>query len=439
MQQSQDTQEHQANRHRLALWRHCSLTALAVVAAVISTPGLAAAAIHLSITPQPAPRSTRTVVVDLTTLVRSADLKTSPPSSTTPASSPPAPTTITRPAPAPKPTPTVSGVTTTTVPGSTTTTNPASSCKADPASAIAALPAGGVFNGSGCYSVPNGILITRSVTIDGGTYDDPSTTAPTVGHGVQPIIRIKDTANVTVENVKLVGANVGGYHATMVGEAGIDVLSSDHVTIANVTIMNTFGDGLTLFANFPRNKKPTTNLAVSNVTVTNSGREGITVADVSGGTFTNVNVVSSNFNSWDFESDLAGVGSGNVTVNSARTITGIRLIEALHGPITFNNCQCRRHVSLLYAAAASGQPVTFNGGTILLPNSDDGTSPAGITVNGPGNLTFTGVTLGRLPSVRPGTFPAWSVTDGGHLTLLHSPAAGSRGSHDISSTVTNTS
>jgi hypothetical protein len=321
-------------------------------------------------------------------------------------------------------------------PASTSATPTAAACHGDPSAAIAALPVGGVFHGSGCYTVPDGILVTKPVTIDGGTYRDPSTTVPADGTAVQPIVRIKDTADVVLEDATLIGSNVGGYHAAMVGEAGIDILSSDHVTITGVTVENTFGDGLTVFANFPRDKDPTTNLAVDGLTVVNAGREGITVADLSHGTLTDVDVVSSDFNSWDFESDLPGVGSGYVTVNHAQTVTGIRLIEALQGPITFNDCQCQRHVSVLFDAAASGQPVTFNGGIVLLPNSDSGPNPAGITVGGPGQLTFNDVDLGQLPAARPPTGEAWAVTGGGHLTLHHSPVAVPRGYHDASSTVT---
>ena len=81
----------------------------------------------------------------------------------------------------------------------------------DPAAAIEALPVGGVFHGSGCY-ITGGIVITKPVTIDGGTYNDPVDTY--TGRGsVLPIIRVKDTSYVTIENVVLNGANtVGGFH-----------------------------------------------------------------------------------------------------------------------------------------------------------------------------------------------------------------------------------
>ena len=54
-------------------------------------------------------------------------------------------------------------------------TVPAPACAPSPQAAIADLPAGGTFVGSGCYSVPNGLHLTKPVTIDGGSYVDSST------------------------------------------------------------------------------------------------------------------------------------------------------------------------------------------------------------------------------------------------------------------------
>ena len=152
-------------------------------------------------------------------------------------------------------------------------------CKADPAAAIAALPPGGVFNGSGCY-VTDGILVTKPVTINGGTYDDP-VNENTGRSTVLPIIRVKDTSDVIIENVGLNGANLdGGFHRGLVGQAGLDILSSSHVIIANVSTNNTFGDGMTLFANFGRDSAPVTDLFVNGLTVTKAGRQGITMGYV---------------------------------------------------------------------------------------------------------------------------------------------------------------
>lgn len=285
--------------------------------------------------------------------------------------------------------------------------------------------------------MPNGILITKSVTINGGTYDDPSNFNPHFSPGgLKPIIRIKDTAEVTIENVVLNGVNPGGFHRDLVGEAGIDVLSSDHVSITNVSINNTFGDGMTLFANIPKDKSPTTNLTVDGVTITNAGRQGLTIADVMGGTISNVDVVSSASMGWDFESDIGNVGSGYLTINNPVSRGGMRFIESLHGPITVNNCTCSRHVTDWSGAAASGEPITFNGGSIPLARSDNGMPPGGIFVAGPGHLVFNHVALGLEPGTSPPKGPSWYLTGGAHLELDESPVAGPPGYHDAASAVT---
>ncbi|MGH9080268.1 MAG: hypothetical protein ACRDYE_09400 [Acidimicrobiales bacterium] len=253
---------------------------------------------------------------------------------------------------------------------------------------------------------------------------------------VKPIIRIEDTSNVTIENVVLAGANGGGgFHRHLVGQAGLDLRSSSNVSILNVSVVNTFGDGLTAFANFPIDKSPTSDLVVNGLNITNAGRQAITMAFVTDSILNNVTVNSASGSGWDFESDLPGIGSGNIIVSNSRSTKGVRFVEALRGPIMFDNCQCQRHVALMNDAAASRQVVIFNGGTLLLPNTDHGISKAGITVRGPGRLVFDGVVIGRLPASRSPSGPAWSVTGGGFLALVRSPVAVPLGYSDRGSTV----
>ena len=283
----------------------------------------------------------------------------------------------------------------------------------------------------------DGILVTKPVTINGGTFDDPVN--QNTGRGsVKPIIRVKDTTNVTIENVVLNGANtIGGYHRGLVGQAGLDILSSSYVTIANVATNNTFGDGVTLFANFSSDNQPVSNLFVNGLTVTKAGRQGITMGYVKNSTLDDVNVVSTADAGWDFESDLANVGSANVTINDAHNQKGIHIIEALQGPITFNNCQCEAHVHLMNDAAASGQMVTFNGGSYELNrNTATGDNVAGIVVAGHGRMTFNHVLITRMPGSDAPSGPAMSVTGGGHLTLVDAPLPAPVGTHDARSTVT---
>jgi hypothetical protein len=126
-----------------------------------------------------------------------------------------------------------------------------------------------------------------------------------------------------------------------------------------------------------------------------------------------------------------------VIINNAHDETGIHIIEALQGPITFNDCQCERHVHLLDDAAASGQLVTFNGGSYELDrDTDTGCNVAGIVVAGHGRMEFNHVNITRMPGEWAPKGPAISVTGGGHLTLIDSPLPAPVGGHDATSAVT---
>jgi hypothetical protein len=286
-----------------------------------------------------------------------------------------------------------------------------------------------VFVGSGCY-LTSGILIDKPVTIDGGEYRDPVHT--NTGDGtVHPIIRIKDTFDVTIENVVLVGSQTDKIlHRALVGQAGLDIASSDNVWVLNVSTINTYGDGMTVWANFPEDGAPTRHLVVDGLTITNAGRQAITVAYAVDSSFNNVNVRSAVGDGWDFESDGPGIGSGNIVISNSTSEKGVRLVEALQGPILFDHCRCERHITLINEAAQSGQLVEFHDGSASLPRRQ-----VGITLEGPGRLMFDHVDLDRLPGSEGVTAPAWSVTAGGHLTLIRSPVEGPQGTNDQSSTV----
>lgn len=304
-------------------------------------------------------------------------------------------------------------------------------CHADPSAEIAA---GGVWDGGGhCYIVRDGLTITTPVVVKNATFVTPELRPPSDGH-VRPIIRISDTSDVALSDLTLVGANTAGaFHADMVGEAGIDILSSDRVAISDVLTWDTFGDGLTL--GFQPGHGPSRDLTVNGLSIGNAGREGVTMGYVEGASLTGVDVLSSAHSAWDFESDLPFVGSGDVVVTDAVGGGGVRMIEWLSGPVTFNTPDLTGGVSLIDEAAQSGQSVSFNGGALLVRDTFHGIPPAGIWVKGPGNLQFTDATIGRRPSAQTPTGPAWLALDGAHLTFDGGSIVPPLGGNDASSTV----
>jgi hypothetical protein len=139
---------------------------------------------------------------------------------------------------------------------------------------------------------------------------------------------------------------------------------------------------------------------VNGYTVNHAGRQGITLAYATNSTLNDVTVNASADAGWDFESDLTGVGSGNLTINRPGGHKGFLFQGTLTGPITVNSSKFSGDVAVVRSSAASGQPITFNSGTILVRNRFSGPIQAGITVDGPGELALNGVAIvGNLPSL----------------------------------------
>jgi hypothetical protein len=279
-------------------------------------------------------------------------------------------------------------------------------CNSDPSALISALPWGGTFHGHGCYSVNNGIKITKPVTLDGGIYIDSNTTPPPfTGHGqpqLNPIIDVVSTGHVTLENLVVQGTNAdGSYHPALVGQAGIKLQSTRNTVITNVTTSHTFGDGLELwFDTRPGYGYPVTDLTVNGLTVWEAGRQGITFGNVSGATLNNVRVLQAADSGIDFESDLPHVGSGNVTIANSTICycgarTSINSIDYLSGPVQLTNDTLAGHFVVENPQSANG--FTMTGGSLALPRVSPGTPPSGIFASRGAHIRFIEVKFSLLP------------------------------------------
>jgi chitodextrinase len=321
-----------------------------------------------------------------------------------------------------------------------TTAAPVSGCQPDPSATIEALKSGAVWNGNNkCYTTPQGINLTKPVTLENATFIDTLTSSPNGPNtfGLDPIIQVYEDNNVTLTNLTLRGEHVNpGYSHRLVGEEGLKILSSSNVTVNNVNTINTFGDGLYLNDVNPSDRSPDSNVVVNGMSITNTGRAGVTVAYADGCTLNNIDVVSAADNGWDFESDIPAVGPGYITINNATGLGRIQLIAALNGPITYNNANIGGTIVLENEAASSGEQVTFNNGSILQPREVHGTPPGAITVEGAGNLTFNNVSFGRYPGALAINGLAWVARDGAHINFINSPVVPPPGVADSMSKVT---
>lgn len=264
--------------------------------------------------------------------------------------------------------------------------------------------------------MPLGIVLTKPITIIGGTFFDPTDT-PTAGpssRALQPIILIRDTDHVTLSGISVLGVNTGGtYHRHLVNEAGIKIKSSSDVTLTDITARNTFGDGLELVAD--SSHVPVTRLSVQGYTVVNAGRQAVTLAEVSDSVLDHVDIVSEADAGFDFESDLPNLGSGNVTISNCIDNHGFNMIEPLTGPVTVVNCTGFHRVHL--GGPHGTAPVNFVGGSMSCRWRDP--VPC-IRLNG-GSMTFTGVTIDREVGRWPPTTAVWAVRGAGNLTFAHCP------------------
>lgn len=447
----QDASTQYASRTRRRIGVALAAVIVAAPTLLVTTVG-AAPAVAATGAPAPpkGPTTTTTTVVSPTTTVttttRPASVTTTTTTVTT-TSTTATSTTVTTVVPKPTATttattatrPTTTTTTTTTVPlapGATTTvpTGPAvpvvpppptfdNSCSqpATPAlqTYLNSLPAGSVFRSSttACYEVPFGLRLTKPISIIGGTFYDP-TTVPTpnpIGNSnMQPILLVKQAAHVTLANLSVLGANVGGgYHSSKVLAAGIKLESAVDATITNVTVSSTFGDGLELVADLSSYVgTPVTGLTVDGFTTTDSGRQGITLAEVSQSTLNHVNIVHPADAGFDFESDIPGLGSDHVSISNCTDTAGFNIIEFLSGPITVTNCSGFHHVSL--GSQASNVQVHFYGGTMICKRL----SPRPCIIQNGGILTFTGVTILREAGTWKITELMWRVGLGAHLTFI---------------------
>lgn len=329
----------------------------------------------------------------------------------------------------PTPAPPTTTTTSTTVAPTTTSSTAPAPCLASPAAAIAALPSGATWDGNGaCYTVPGGLTVSQPVTLENATFNDSDNSLPAKGD-IKPILKVLDTHDVTIENVNVVGVNVkGAYSPTLAKGAGFSVLSSSNVTLTNDTSTNTFGDGLYLMGNFPKDKLPVSNLTVNGFTVTNAGRNGLTPADVTNSTITTLVVNSSGLVNVDFESDLTGVGAGNLNFVGGN-VGGVHVSETLTGPVTFTNSAVGRVFQTTSSTVPAAFPVAFVGCTLTIPPHKNG-----IFLKGPVTFVFTHTAFVRSPEVKDA--PVYSLTDGANLTLNQSPLPPPAGTADASSTVT---
>jgi hypothetical protein len=288
----------------------------------------------------------------------------------------------------------------------------------------------GTFHGSGCYDVGTGLKLSKPFSIIGGTYESTSLTLP-----LHPLFQIVGTT-FSISDATLTGPYTGLpplVTAKTANGAGVKLIETTNGTISNTTIQETGGDCIEAFANPPKQSHPNTGFLASNDRLLNCGRDGISPSDISNSSFSGVSIGAVRQSAIDAESDIVGLGMGNVTFDNidASKTKGVAIGETLTGPVNFNGGTYSNHLQWL-AKLPQTYPISFSGGIL---NHSSGSKPAVIEVNGGGGveLNFDHWTFTRAAGNQA---PLWYVVNHGALTFTSCILPPPLGSNDSTSTVT---
>ncbi len=194
-----------------------------------------------------------------------------------------------------------------------------------PAGTTVAVPPGA------CYLINEGIQLVGSqdLTISGGTWEDATTPQP----GAEPkLLRAEmwfvGGSNITLENMTITGTNPGGYEQAGAFVAGIRSDGVVGLTVSNVSIDHTYGDGI-LLAPLRGDAdlsgtilNPTRDVTINNVDISGAGRQGITLASVNHALISSVHLDHIGIDVFDIEADQSNEGAANVTINGCSTGSG---------------------------------------------------------------------------------------------------------------------
>jgi len=169
-------------------------------------------------------------------------------------------------------------------------------------------------------------------------------------------------------------------------------------------------------------------LTVKDVTIRQSGRQGITVASVDGATFSDVTVTGVAFNAFDFEADQRNEGAKNVLIDGC-TFSGLNISTAgpATGPITVQNCIMPKtnHGDAVRIENMSGKPLA---GPIVLANDvlrcGASVYVSCLQLGGASDLTIsnTAVTIGfRGDSIHES---AYTVSNRSHVAFVNDTITG---------------
>lgn len=238
------------------------------------------------------------------------------------------------------------------------------SCAASDATALlnqllASTPNGGTLNlpAGACYRVNGTLDLTgrRNLVIDG---NGTTLRAYTQGFRERMFWMLRGASGITIRDFTLIGANpTGVYRSDLEAQHGFAVNGSTDVLIDNVTVKQTYGDGVTFAKRGHGSDAPPDRVVVRNSTFQTIGRMGIGIAHAR-----NVTIAGNYFDRVarsviDLEPDVERNLIEHITISNNRTGTYGHLFVAGGG----NGCGIHhvviRNNDSLGGAIAIGSPV----------------------------------------------------------------------------------
>jgi hypothetical protein len=179
-----------------------------------------------------------------------------------------------------------------------------------------------------CYLIDTGLIVraAQGLTIDGGIWEDE--TVPVTGASPEEMEAawwFQGGSNITLENLTITGSSPGGYVPAGAFGGGIRSDGVIGLTVTGVNVDNVWGDGLELAPLRASNDNssvilnPSENVFVSGLRVNGAGRQGVSLASVSGADLTGVRLNRVGIDFFDVEADQWDEGARNVTINGCRT------------------------------------------------------------------------------------------------------------------------
>jgi Right handed beta helix region len=183
---------------------------------------------------------------------------------------------------------------------------------------LTSLPSGTSVDASrDCFLVNEGMSMTlNDITISGGTWKDDTPPAASVPYeDINAVFWLVGGSNITVENLSIQGVNGAPYNEGVAFQGGIRSDGVQGLTISGVSVRGLGGDGITLTGSDRSPYMPTANAVVTNVTITDVGRQGITLSDIDGAKLSNLALTNIGLDTFDMEADNYGEVAQNVVVN----------------------------------------------------------------------------------------------------------------------------